>query len=107
MQTLQDNEIQVLSLPLSLFVYHPKARTLVGFDHDLRCCPPDGWFPYIHRLYYTNDEIGICIESERTGRQERFVLVHQEMDSNGCIQWLTFQPVNQKCRVKSVTIYNQ
>lgn len=58
-----------------------------------------------HRLYNDACDIGIAIKSGRTGVVERFTLTRTETRDDELLAWC-FAPVNPKCGVHEVTIFN-
>ncbi len=72
------NEIPMTLLPLKTFTFNKKDKTLSAFASDFGALR-DTYSPrtgrtWLQRLYNDSCDIGIAIQSELTGKTERFYL---------------------------------
>ena len=60
----------------------------------------------MQRVWNDSCDEGIAIRSHVTGKVERFYLFNEQRDNEGDLQFFQFKPVDDKCAVRLVTVYN-
>jgi len=99
-------DLTTKALPLSKFTWHKDDKTLSAFDSDLRDHPFNGSYSHILQPIYDDAcDAGFAIHSPTTGKYETFYLEREET-RDGDLLALHFKPLDLKCVVKSVVIFN-
>lgn len=94
---------QLVTMPLKTFFWDRDKQELTADASDFGSVAEGTW--WLQQLYDDACDIGIAIESP-TGKVELFTLADEVKDGEGDLMYWEFSPVNPKCRVKTVRIFN-
>lgn len=107
--TKKPNELHVNPLPLERFSWNAQSRTLVAEGSDFgplrETFDPRTGRTWIQQLWNDACDVGIAIESHKTGKVERFYLSQEETHDGDLLAW-HFKPVSKSCPVNEVVILN-
>ena len=107
-QKLRSNELNIPSIPMSRFHYNKQTRSLIAECSDFgplrEAFDPITGRKWIHQLYDDACDLGIAIESHKTGRVERFYLDREEVHDGDLVAF-HFKPLDKTLDVK-VVVYN-
>lgn len=110
METLIMNKVLRPELPLSSFLWDKQERSLTAEASDFGPCR-DGFWWLLPAVEGSDDDYTwtqgqvIKIRSEASGNLEVFRLESKDV-RDGDLLALRFRAVNPKCKVRTVTIFN-
>jgi hypothetical protein len=100
------NELHVSPINLKIFTRdgYKGESELSCFASDIGPFRDGRW--WLSRLWNDSMDIGICIQSHITGKQQKFYLSHEHCDADGDVTHWTLRPIDKTCKIKLVTIFN-
>lgn len=96
-------EITMSTMDLSRFTYDRQRGTLVALASDFGPLREGLW--WLNRMYNDSADAGISIRSHATGQVYRFYLEREETREGDLVAW-HFRPELPRCKVVSVTVFN-
>lgn len=92
------------AISLKCFHWHKDDSSLSCEMSDIGPLRDGRW--WIQQIWDDSADAGIMIRSHVTGAVHAFYLDHEERDRENDLMYYTFKPVDRKCPIKSVTIFN-
>lgn len=93
--------LDLTTLPLNKFYYANGNMSAQASDFG----PLRDGFWWLQQIYPDAADMGIAVKSHKTGKVEIFTFEGEYHQEGECCYW-HFKPVNPKCKVKQVLIYN-